>query len=230
MARPKLLTCLALGALSLTACATPSEPVRFDYDFPPVPVSAERNPSMWPGSQSGGFASALVSDAIARSRGDIVTILIRENQRIRQRESTDLNQSTGASLQLEALTGFPNAFRANGLPGGSASSEREFSADGSVSKDGRFEARVTAIVTDVLPNGNLVLEGRRKVEIDDETKDIVVRGIARPFDIGRGNTIQSEQLAAARVTYEGSGPLTRATQRGILGTVTDFLWHHLWPF
>lgn len=227
----RALILLGACALSLAGCATTtSEPVRFDYDYPPVPVAGEQNPSLWPGGHSGQYAAALVSDPIARSRGDIVTILIRENQRISQRESTDINQSTGASLELAALTGFPNAFRANGLPGGQASSEREFSADGNVSKEGRFEARVTAVVTDVLPNGNLVLEGRRKVEIDDETKDIVVHGIVRPFDIGRGNTVQSEQLAAARVTYEGSGPLTRATKRGILGTVTDFLWHHLWPF
>lgn len=230
MAARSKLGLLVLAGLTLSACATPGEPVRFDYDYPPVPVAAEKNPSLWPGASGGGFASSLLTDPIARSRGDIVTILIRENQRIRQRETTDLSQSTGASLELEGLTGFPHAFRAKGLPGGSASSEREFSGDGAVSKEGRFEARVTAVVTDVLPNGNLVLEGRRKVEIDDETKDIVVRGIVRPFDIGPANTVQSEQLAAARVTYEGSGPLTRATKRGILGTVTDFLWHHLWPF
>ncbi|MBL4850143.1 MAG: flagellar basal body L-ring protein FlgH [Planctomycetes bacterium] len=229
MMRAIYLAC-ALASLAWGGCALPPEPARFDYDYPPLPTKAQVGASLWPQARSSQLAASLISDPIARSRGDIITILIRENQRVQQRESTDVSQRTGVSLELAALTGLPNAFRANGLPGGQASSERDFSAKGTVSKEGRFEARVTAIVTDVLPNGNLVLEGRRRVEIDNETKNICVRGVARPCDISPGNTIQSELLAAAQVSYEGDGPLTRATQRGIVGTVADFLWHHLWPF
>lgn len=213
-------------ALLLAACAAPPAPapVRFGAEFPPVPRPTSRG-SLWVDGRGAG----LCGDPIARGRGDVVTILIRESQQARQNEATLLEQETSASLELEALAGFPKAFPA-GLPAGKASSARSFDATSRVQKDGSLTARVTAVVVDVLPNGCLVLEGTRAVRVDDETKTLRVTGIVRPQDVTPDNTVLSEDLAEASVSFEGTGPLTRNGSRGLVGSAVDFLWHHLWPF
>lgn len=216
-----------LGLLLLAGCAsepTPA-PVRFGSEFPPVPRPSSRG-SLWVDGR-GNF----ITDPVAHARGDVVTVLIRENQTARQTEATSLSQDTSAEAGINALSGLPlpKAFP-NALPSGSVTSARSFDASSQMSKDGSLAARVTAVVQDVLPNGCLVIEGARAVRVDEETKTLRVRGIARPQDITPDNTILSEDLAEASVSMEGSGPLTRNGSRGWFGSVVDFFWHHLWPF
>ena len=81
---------------------------------------------------------------------------------------------------------------------------------------------------DTLPNGNLVVQGRREIRIDAETKVIEFSGIVRRYDVRRDNTVQSELVADARVAFSGSGPVTNTTRRyglaGWLHTAIDWLW------
>ena len=227
MKRSAVLFSLALPLLC--ACqSVETREQRFGAQFPAA-VEQPASGSLWPGDEAAARRAGLIGDTVARSRGDIVTVIVRESQLASQREATALDQSTSMKLELSSLKGFPKAFE-QGLPGGEASSSRSFSGEGSVDKQGRLEARVTAVVTEVLPNGDLLLEGSRSVTIDDETKELVVRGIARRLDMTASNTILSENLAQAEVSYRGSGPLTRTTKRGLVGRIADFFWHHLWPF
>ncbi|MCA8922025.1 MAG: flagellar basal body L-ring protein FlgH [Planctomycetes bacterium] len=221
----------ALLLLALGGCAAPPgpPPARYGSEFPPPRRPRPPSPSLWPSDPGAERNAYLIADPIARTRGDVVTILIRENQTASHREDTRLEQKTGAKLQLESLSGFPTAFR-QGLPGGEVSSGRTFDAESEYDKQGRLEARVTCMIVDVYPNGNLVVEGGREIRIDDELKVLRVSGIVRPLDILPGNTVLSENLAEARVSYEGTGPLTRNGQRGAVGKVVDYLWHNLWPF
>ena len=81
-----------------------------------------------------------------------------------------------------------------------------------------------------MPSGNMVIEGRREIRIDDETKVIEFRGILRRYDITKNNTIASELVADATVTYSGSGPLTDATNRTGLGKFFHDAISWVWPF
>ncbi len=73
------------------------------------------------------------------------------------------------------------------------------------------------MVVDRLPNGNLVVEGRREIRIDEERKILEFRGVVRRYDVQRDNAVQSELVADAYVSSSGSGPLTRTHERRALG-------------
>ena len=99
-----------------------------------------------------------------------------------------------------------------------------------VEKNGEFTARITAIVMDVLPNGNLVIKGRREIKVDSETKVIEFSGVVRRYDVRADNTILSELVADARVSYTGEGQLTDTTERRGLGGLIHRAIIWLWPF
>jgi flagellar L-ring protein precursor FlgH len=170
----------------------------------------------------------LVADRTARRPGDLVTIVISENQDVRNQETSDLTTQKALDYQLTAFALKPNMFST--LPTVQSGTEDTFHGTASYEKTGTFSARMTAVVIDTLPNGNLVVSGRREIRVDQEVKVIEFSGIVRRFDIASDNTVQSELVADARVNYSGNGPMTRATNRhGLGGFLHDALaW--LWPF
>ena len=170
----------------------------------------------------------LVADRTARRPGDLVTIVINENQDVRNAETTALSTQKALDYQLSALDLKPNMFST--LPTVQSATEDTFQGSANYEKSGTFSARMTAVVVDTLPNGNLIVSGRREIRVDQEVKVIEFSGIVRRFDIASDNSVQSELVADARVRYSGSGPLTRATNRhGLGGFLHDALaW--LWPF
>ena len=170
----------------------------------------------------------LVANKTARRMGDLVTIVISEQQDLQAEETSDLGRVTNFDYALQSFNIKPNAF--NPLPDAVAESEDTFRGTANYQKKGNFTARVTAVVIDTLPNGNLVVRGRREIRIDNETKLIEFSGVVRKFDIQPNNSVASELVADARVAYIGSGPLTKSTNRyGLGGFIHDALgW--LWPF
>jgi flagellar L-ring protein precursor FlgH len=165
---------------------------------------------------------SLFSDTTARAAGDVLTIVINEKQTVKNKEDTELQKTTSLDAALTNFDVLPNAF--NPLPSVAGNSDRQFDGEAKYDKEGNFETRLSAIVIDVQPNGNLVVEGRRRIVIDKETKCIRVTGIVRPYDVTNANTVYSWQVANASIAYEGSGPLTRSTNRGFLGELLDFVW------
>lgn len=170
----------------------------------------------------------LVADRTARRPGDLVTIVISENQDVRNQETSDLTTQKALDYQLTAFALKPNMFST--LPTVQSGTEDTFHGTANYEKTGTFSARMTAVVIDTLPNGNLVVSGRREIRVDQEVKVIEFSGIVRRFDIASDNSVQSELVADARVNYSGNGPMTRATNRhGLGGFLHDALaW--LWPF
>lgn len=172
---------------------------------------------------AGGIAAK-----IACRRGDIVTVLVSENQNVRNQEASDLSKSTDLDYKLTAFDIKPNAFSV--LPRVAADSTDTFSGKAKYEKTGAFTARLAAIVVDTLPNGNLVISGRREIRIDQETKVIEFSGIVRRYDITSDNTITSEFVANAEIVYQGNGPLTQHTNRWGLGKWIHDAISWLWPF
>jgi len=170
----------------------------------------------------------LVGNKIARMPGDLITVQISESQDLKNEEKTDLAKSTDLNYELLNFNIKPNAFST--LPGLQGGTTDNFAGNAKYEKKGTFKARLAAIVMDTLPNGNLVIKGRREIRLDDEIKVIEFSGVVRRFDILPDNTIQSELVADARVSYTGNGPLTKSTNRtGISGWFRDVLaW--IWPF
>ncbi len=170
----------------------------------------------------------MIADKTARRPGDLITVLIVENQEVKNEETSQLRRGTTLDYALENFDIAPEVF--DPLPRVTATSQDDFNGTANYEKDGEFTARITAMVMDVLPNGNLVVKGRREIRIDYETKVIEFSGVVRRYDIRADNTIQSELVADARVSYTGEGTLTDTTNRRGLGN-----WIHraivwLWPF
>jgi flagellar L-ring protein precursor FlgH len=174
------------------------------------------------------WGAGLYQDVVARSVGDIVTILVREETKIENQEKTDLKRSGTFDARITNFDVKPDAF--NTLPAFSASSQRQIKGDAIYDKEGRMESRLTAMVVDVLPNGNLVVEGRRTLRTDFETKTVTISGVVRPLDISPSNTVLSESVANARIIYEGNGPLTETTNQGWLARLFTIAFNFFWPF
>lgn len=169
-----------------------------------------------------------IANKTAHRTGDLVTVIISETQDIKNEEKSLLSKESDLNYQLLNFDVKPEAF--NPLPAIATSKTDEFTGNARYEKKGAFTARLTAIVMDTLPNGNLVIQGRREVRVDGEVKVLEFSGIVRRYDVSRTNTVESELVADARVTYTGSGPLTKATNRlGLSSWLHDALdW--VWPF
>ena len=173
-------------------------------------------------------AGGLIAEKTAFRKGDILTVVISENQNVSNQEASALSRETNLDYRLTNFDIKPNAF--NPLPALAAESQDSFNGQANYSKAGSFQARLAVIVVDTLPNGNMVVSGRREIRVDKETKLIEITGIVRRYDIDADNTIESELVANAEVVYRGSGPLTRSTNRYGLGGAIHSAIAWFWPF
>jgi flagellar L-ring protein precursor FlgH len=176
--------------------------------------------------KTGGVS--MIANKIAHRPGDLITVVINEAQNVSNQEASDFTKSTNLDYEMTKMDIYGKLF--DSLPNLGATSADGFTGSATYSKKGSFTARLTAIVVDVMPNGNMVVEGRREVRIDDETKVIEFRGILRRWDITAQNTIDSELVAEATVTYSGSGPMTKATNRTGMGKFFHDAIAWIWPF
>ncbi|MEQ8765140.1 MAG: flagellar basal body L-ring protein FlgH [Planctomycetota bacterium] len=158
-------------------------------------------------------------DVVARSVGDVLTIVIQENHQVTRNEQTTLERDNSLNAEITRFDISPKTFST--LPTVEATAEREFDGNAQYQKQGQFTATLTALVVDVLPNGNLVVEGHRTIQTDGEVKRIAITGIVRPADVTGTNTVQSERVANAHIEFEGDGPLSSTTERGWFWTLLD---------
>ncbi len=173
-----------------------------------------------PGIARNDFLSfSLYADHRARHVGDIVTIIVIESSKATKSAATQTSkksESSGSLSDLFGLGGLPMSMGANAGSG--------YSGTGSTSRSGSMEAKISAIVKQVLPNGNLVLEGNRQITVNDDVQTITVTGIVRPKDVGANNSVLSIYLADAQIKYVGDGPT--AQRPGIITRIlqTPFHW------
>lgn len=171
----------------------------------------------------------LIDVNTARRVGDILTIRIAERHRVRNEDRVDRENDTTLAARLEAFTIDDNAFGQT-LPRVDVRSNRQFQGEARQEKDSLLEARISVVVIDVLPNGNMVIAGTRVVQIDDETKTLKISGLVRRLDVANDNTINSSQVADARVSIVGEGGNSRFTSKGPVGQFFDTLVWAVWPF
>ncbi len=181
--------------------------------------------STWPEN-----GTSLFADHKAFRIGDVVTILVAETARASNSADTSLSKSTATEAEIETVTlpsptGSGVTTLLNGeKPAVKWDSTRTFDGTGSHAVAGSMETQLTAIVVDVLPNGNLVVEGSRLQQSQDDKVLIRISGILRPVDIGPDNRVSSTALAQAKVILENQGPIARSSERGLLNRLVDFIW------
>lgn len=171
----------------------------------------------------------LFYDSKARAPGDLLTILISQDTALDHREDRGLKKSSAMSsifeLAAKAGGGFgPHA--ADSALDLTGDARRQFQGAESFRSQQALTDRVTVTVMEVLPNGNLVLSGRRRIRISGEERDMQISGIARPIDIGPDNSISSRHVADLEITYEAVGASQRFTRQGWM----DRGLNRFWPF
>jgi flagellar L-ring protein precursor FlgH len=187
----------------------------------PEPASYAAN-SLW---RNG--SRAFFKDQRAHQVGDILTVTVNftdkanianETQRSRtNKEDSGVTDFLGSKL----LTG--NAAKV--LPGKVITADSTSSSEGkgSVQRQENLQTSVAAVVTQLLPNGNLVVEGRQEIRVNFEVRELIVAGIVRPEDIQSDNTIDSSKIAQARIAYGGRGQITDVQQPRYGQQVLDVL-------
>jgi flagellar L-ring protein precursor FlgH len=174
-------------------------------------------------------ARSFFKDQRARTVGDVLTVQVViadqatvSNQTERTRDNEDNFSAShffGYESKLDKI--FPNAVDPNNLV--DLNSDMLNSGRGNTSRNEEIRVNVAAVVTQVLPNGNLVLQGRQEVRVNFEVRELYVAGVARREDIRPDNTIQHDKIAELRVAYGGRGQITDVQQPRYGAQVLDII-------
>lgn len=154
-------------------------------------------------------AGAFLGDQRAAHKGDIVTVRINVADRAEVGNTTARTRGGSENAGLTAALGLGVA-QPDALIAGNSKSQ--FNGAGTISRSETINMTMSAIVTDVLPNGNLMIRGRQEMRVNYELRELIVTGMVRPQDIARDNSIRHTQIAEARISYGGRGQLTQAQQ------------------
>jgi len=161
-------------------------------------------------------AKGFFKDERAHRIGDILTIIVTidDNAQIDNTTATARSASNTAGMGgiLGGIVTTASAGTIDPTAAVDFSSATNNSGNGSVNRSESLETSVAAVITQVLPNGNLVIEGRQEVRVNFEVRDLIVSGIVRPSDIQANNTIPSAKIAEARISYGGRGHITDVQQ------------------
>jgi flagellar L-ring protein precursor FlgH len=182
-----------------------------------------RADSLWTSPTSN--ERSMFADRKAARVGDIVTIVVSETAATQSSQSKKTNKdgSLDAGVSSFLFPGSRLGTHNGALPSTSLSAGSSFSGGGQVANSQSLSARAAVLVADVLPNGNLAIEGVRVVTFSGETQYIVIHGIIRPDDITSANTIVSTNIADVRIEFISEGSLTDAQKKSWLLKLADKL-------
>ncbi len=180
----------------------------------PEPKTAKRQPnSLWrPGSR------AFFKDLRANNIGDIVTVVIAIDDDAAIGNSTTRSRNNTESVGIDNLFGYEGALNAilpeavdpPNLLGTDSNSSN--TGTGTIDREEEINIQLAAVVTQVLPNGNLVIHGRQETRVNFEVRELQIIGVIRPQDITSDNTVPFEDIAEARLAYGGRGHITDVQQ------------------
>ncbi len=154
---------------------------------------------------------SLYTDKKAKRLEDVITVLVVENAKASNDTKTQTDESQAASVDVGAGRGALNFIPGMGAGMGT---DNKYNGQGKTSRAGQVKATVSARVVKVYDNGNLLIEGNKEVEVNDEKEILRVSGIVRSEDISADNTIYSSKIADARIHYSGEGTGANASKPG----------------
>ncbi len=224
-----------LGASSLAGCGNmidrvagigkepsmdPIENPQRDPNYQPVsmPMPTPSADLRQPNSLWRQGSRAFFKDQRAAKIGDILTVVIEIDDEAKLDNKTDQNRDGRNSAGLDNLLGYETMLRdifPDGIDAGNlvnSDSGSATSGSGTVDRSEAIKLRVAAIITQVLPNGNMVLQGTQQVRVNYELRQLTVGGVIRPEDISNVNEIDYDKIAEARIAYGGKGTLSDVQQ------------------
>jgi flagellar L-ring protein precursor FlgH len=186
--------------------------------------SVNSSGTIWPGERS---TNAFFSDLRATRIGDIITIKIIEATQSNEKATTDLKRSGTTNLGVPNFLGLEtNKYPSSITPASmiNSTAQNDFKGEGETTRNGSMVATISAKVVEVMPNGNLAIEGKREISLNNERKEILLQGLVRPKDIAADNSVFSTQVADAKVILTGVGVVGEKQSPGWLARVFDLVW------
>ena len=223
--------CAAVDRLKTIGQAPPLSAVdnptaRPGYKPVQMPMPAAQPASYNPNSLWRNGSRAFFKDQRAHQVGDLLTVQVNITDKAIIANETQRSRDTKEDSCIDNFFGKSKVPIMN-----SAVPTRIFTSDSSTSLDGKgsvnrseaLQTNVAAVVTQVLPNGNLVVDGRQEIRVNFEIRELIVAGIVRPEDIQSDNTIDSSKIAQARIAYGGRGQITDVQQPRYGSQVLDVI-------
>lgn len=227
---PKTLGSL-LAAFALSGCATLNPPKPGDSpEYQPIAPLEPRPAALNNGAIfQPTLGSSLFEDHKAHRVGDLVTVVLSEKTDAKKSSATSTAKDSSAEMDfgnvtIAGKTLLPDAQAQ--LLGLKNKNKRAFDGSGNSSQSNQFTGEITVTVAEVLPNGNLIIQGEKWLGINQGNEYIRLRGIVRPSDITRDNKVKSTQIANAQIYYGGTGMLRDSNTAGWL---TRFFNSPIWP-
>jgi flagellar L-ring protein FlgH len=185
----------------------------------PEAVSYNAN-SLWRNGSRSFF-----KDQRAHQIGDLLTVTVNITDQANFANETQRSRNTTEDSGITNFLGANLLTGQKALPGRllTADSTSSYDGKGSVQRQESLTTNVAAVVTQLLPNGNMVVEGKQEIRVNFEMRELIVAGIVRPEDIQSDNTIDSSKIAQARIAYGGHGQLTDVQQPRYGSQVMDIL-------
>lgn len=192
-------------------------------------LTAQRTPvpSMFrgaaPASRGSTWSDAsadLFTSPRAKQVGDIVTVNIQIDDKAEFENASDRERNSRIGLGFDYGLSF-KGFSGDGAADGGLTSGSSSNGRGSIDRSEKLRLQIAAIVTEVLPNGNVVISGSQEVRVNYEMRILNIAGIVRPRDISPRNTISYDKIAEARVSYGGQGRITDVQQPGYGQQILD---------
>ena len=213
----KFSAALALAALALlSGCASiyPTTPTAVHQ---PMTARPEARAQALPATGSiyqAAYARPLFEDRRARNVGDTITINLVERNTAQKSANANATRNGNMTASIGPITRLP----LSGLSGlaAEADSESDFAGKGAAAANNAFNGTITVTVIDVYPNGNLLVSGEKMVAINQGNEFIRFSGVINPNNVTAANTVQSTQVADARIEYRGSGFIDESNTMGWL--------------
>jgi len=180
-----------------------------------IPAIAQNNASLYSDTASNLF---LFRDLKARNVNDIVTIVIVENSTASNSANTSTQKKGDVTAAVPGFLGI----KTPAIPL-TASSALDFSGQGSTTRSGQLNASLSARVVQVMPNGDMVIEGTKQVTINREHQLLTVRGTVRQYDLSPTNVVLSTALANMEVNFDGKGIISDANKPALLFKIFKYI-------
>ncbi len=172
-----------------------------------------------PGSLFNSSSRNPFTDNVARTVGDILTVIVNENTLANFTAQTQATKNDSNAVSAQFFVSLLDSLFKPVTTGSNSS----VSGSGSTGQTSKMSATMSVVVKQVMPNGNLVVEGRRSLITNKQTQTIVFSGIVRPTDIKPNNTVLSTDVAEAEVKMDGTGLISQRQRKGILTQIIDWL-------
>src|ERR1700683_116374 len=207
-----------LSSIDNPTAAPGYKPVQMPMPKPEA-VSYNAN-SLWRNGSRSFF-----KDQRAHQIGDLLTVTVNITDQANFANETQRSRTTTEDSGITAFLGSTllNGRTALPRPLFTADSTSAYDGKGSIQRQESLTTNIAAVVTQILPNGNMVVEGKQEVRVNFEMRELIVAGIVRPEDIQRDNTLASSKIAQARIAYGGHGQLTDVQQQRYGQQVMDVL-------